>query len=833
MALAIATNNAALNAAASASSVNREMEQSMARLSSGKRINSASDDAAGVAISSRLSAEIRGTDQAIRNALDGQALIDTAEGAHSEIENILQRMREVSVQAANDTNNEQDRKNLQAEMTALVTEIDRIADTTTWAGENLMKDPSGTAFAFQVGAKTEGANQISVTINGLRAHELGLKADTLDLIHGVSDVAVSSTTKTLAASLSSTTEAVVAAISSTTIDTRATVDTTTNHPVFTIANEYQAYIDTTDNLGVVSLGSHNNSGLVDITLGPIDTTDGSSATRVEDMDLSTDAGINAAVDAINASRAVHGVFASVVPDGEPGEGQLVLEATGYDIDGTTAATSAFATTNLAEISFDLDPVNAVSDITMSPDGLLTFNQKIADITLGRDSGNDFAEIIVTTELDSEGNVNLTKAADDINAQRAITGVYATFTASENTGFLTLEATGYAMDGTTASSSAAPTVIGDITFSHQGKEYDDSYTTGGITQTGSVTTTVDGDITGDMFTPTAGISSMNLTLAGTDVSITGLAGDQSDADMQIIVNAIAASVGDHGYTAQVDAGKVKLTPPAHADGTVSNSSGTFTPTAGINSMTLTLGENGGTAISITGLLGDQSDADMQIIVDAITASVGDHGYTAQVDAGKVKLTPPTTADGAIADGMFTPTTSMFTSATGPNSMTLTLGKGAGTDVEITGLAGDQSDADLQIIVNAITASAGDHGYSAQVGTDDNAGKIVFTAPAAPTKDVDVTNAFNARASIEAIDGAIKEVNMQRSRLGAVSNRLSHTINNLTNISTNLSAAQGGIEDADFAHETTMLAKNQILQQASTAMLAQANASKQNVLSLLQG
>jgi flagellin len=86
MALAIATNTAALNAAASASSVNRDMETSMARLSTGKRINSASDDAAGVAISSRLSAEIRGTDQAIRNSLDGQALIDTAEGAHQEIE---------------------------------------------------------------------------------------------------------------------------------------------------------------------------------------------------------------------------------------------------------------------------------------------------------------------------------------------------------------------------------------------------------------------------------------------------------------------------------------------------------------------------------------------------------------------------------------------------------------------------------------------------------------------------------------------------------------------------------------------------------------------------
>jgi flagellin len=178
MALAIATNNAALNAAASASSVNRDMETSMARLSSGKRINSASDDAAGVAISSRLSAEIRGTDQAIRNSLDGQALIDTAEGAHKEIENILQRMREIAVQASNDTNNEQDRGNLQAEMNAMSKEIDRIAGTTTWAGANLMQDAGGTDFSFQVGTATGIQNQIKVNIDAMNSAGLGLDGGT-------------------------------------------------------------------------------------------------------------------------------------------------------------------------------------------------------------------------------------------------------------------------------------------------------------------------------------------------------------------------------------------------------------------------------------------------------------------------------------------------------------------------------------------------------------------------------------------------------------------------------------------------------------------------------
>ena len=182
MALAIATNNAALNAAASASSVNRDMETSMARLSTGKRINSASDDAAGVAISSRLSAEIRGTDQAIRNSLDGQALIDTAEGAHKEIENILQRMREVAVQSANDTNNGQDRANLQAEMEAMVTEIDRIAGTTTWAGANLMDASAGTTFSFQVGSATGAQNQIAVSIGSMNATGLGVGDGTASVV---------------------------------------------------------------------------------------------------------------------------------------------------------------------------------------------------------------------------------------------------------------------------------------------------------------------------------------------------------------------------------------------------------------------------------------------------------------------------------------------------------------------------------------------------------------------------------------------------------------------------------------------------------------------------
>ena len=124
MAISIATNSSALDAAAAAASVSASLETSVERLSTVKRINAATDDAAGVAIASRLTAEINGTKQAIRNALDGQALIDTAEGVHEEVENILQRMREIAIQNANDTNNSDDRLNLSKEMDALINDVE-------------------------------------------------------------------------------------------------------------------------------------------------------------------------------------------------------------------------------------------------------------------------------------------------------------------------------------------------------------------------------------------------------------------------------------------------------------------------------------------------------------------------------------------------------------------------------------------------------------------------------------------------------------------------------------------------------------------------------------
>ena len=161
--LSINTNVGALRAADSAYSVNKSMETSMQRLSSGKRINGAIDDAAGLQISQRMTAEIRGFHQAARNAADAQSLLATAEGAIAEQHNILQRLREIGVQAASGTNSAADRAALNTEAQALEAEISRIADDTTWAEIQIL-DGSVTSdqFTFHIGP--DGSDTITFTI---------------------------------------------------------------------------------------------------------------------------------------------------------------------------------------------------------------------------------------------------------------------------------------------------------------------------------------------------------------------------------------------------------------------------------------------------------------------------------------------------------------------------------------------------------------------------------------------------------------------------------------------------------------------------------------------
>ena len=171
--LSINTNMAALNASQSSYSANKSMEASMARLSSGKRINSGEDDAAGLFITKRMATEIQGLNMAVRNASDAQAYLQTTEGAMEEIHTILLRIRELAVQGSNGTYTAQDRQALRAEIHDLQVEIDRISDDTTWNNIGLLSGAASNGITFQIGA--DNTQTMTVSVANASTTALGLR----------------------------------------------------------------------------------------------------------------------------------------------------------------------------------------------------------------------------------------------------------------------------------------------------------------------------------------------------------------------------------------------------------------------------------------------------------------------------------------------------------------------------------------------------------------------------------------------------------------------------------------------------------------------------------
>ena len=310
MALSVNTNVGAMSAMSAASAVNNSMETSMERLSTGKRINAASDDAAGVAIASRLESEIRGTNQAVRNAMDAQALIDTAEGAHVEIVDLLQRMREVAVQAANDTNGSDDRTALTKEMTAMTAEINRIANVTTWAGKVLLDGASPDAskttetgnasFSFHIGSGTTAADKVAVNIGAMGGTALGIAGSALK-------------------------------------PTSATVVSETTSGTVTISADY----------GTITVAKYKDADTIKLNINGTEVSITSAATgdAYEDSELGTAAQLKAAIDAAN-------IAGLVVTDN--GDKTLTL-AVGGALDITTASK---ANTAISTIDNAIKTVNA-------------------------------------------------------------------------------------------------------------------------------------------------------------------------------------------------------------------------------------------------------------------------------------------------------------------------------------------------------------------------------------------------------------------------------------------------------------------------------------------
>lgn len=168
MAATINTNLISLNAQRNSAASQSTLATSMQRLSSGLRVNSAKDDAAGLAIAERMNAQSRGMNAAMRNANDGVSMAQTAEGALTKVSDMLQRMRELAVQAANDTNTDADRTSLDEEFGEMAKEIQRVIQGTTFNGKSIVGSDAGT-ITFQVGANTGDADKIDVGFTDMSA----------------------------------------------------------------------------------------------------------------------------------------------------------------------------------------------------------------------------------------------------------------------------------------------------------------------------------------------------------------------------------------------------------------------------------------------------------------------------------------------------------------------------------------------------------------------------------------------------------------------------------------------------------------------------------------
>lgn len=361
----INTNVLSLNAQRNLNTSQNDLGVALQRLSSGLRINSAKDDAAGLAISERFTAQVRGLNQAIRNANDGISLAQTAEGALAESSNILQRMRELSIQSANSTNAASDRAALQAEVNQLKSELDRIAGTTEFNGLKLL-DGTFTAQSFQVGAN---ANQIiNVTVAGATTSDLA--NNTVQAVNATVDQGSASTTDPAAALPANNTVATQTLSISGTLGS-STVAVTQGDSAFTIAAAISAEEASTgvtaDAQNSAILNGLSANGTVTLTLGSGGTTATISA-AVTTTDLS------ALATEVNNTSGTTGISATV-----NGGALTLTQADGKDIrienftHSTGSSTIVLSAVNASGAAADPETLTDGAADSAIATGFVTFN----------------------------------------------------------------------------------------------------------------------------------------------------------------------------------------------------------------------------------------------------------------------------------------------------------------------------------------------------------------------------------------------------------------------------------------------------------------------------
>jgi len=714
----INTNTKALVAQESMRVSNLSLSQAMERLSTGSKINSAKDDAAGLAITNRMTSQIRGMAKAINNTNDAISMSQTAEGALGNVGDILQRMRELSVQSATGTMNDSDRASLQLEVSQLKLQIDDIANKTN---HNNIKLLDGSARNITIQTGTKSGDTMKIGFDSVKTKDIGVGSK---------------------------------------------VNLSSVGGKFTAAGALDALTNSSLYLNGVAVGA---SLAVD---------DHASVANATTTSTGAESAI-AKVAAINKVSSLSGVYAQVVG---------------------TFVSGAAMTADASNVSSGTLTINGITTDTFS------------------------------TSLDT--SLTRKNVVTAINAKSGATGVVATDTGDDTLGVTLKAVDGRNIDltmnsGLTASTlgiaySAATTYIGsyslftldgrDINVSEKTNASSASATSGLVMGTYKADTAIFNTYARTVQSTTATIASTGMLTASTmvinGVQISGASSNDDAASYVTSSSTRAASAIAIAAAINKSAAQTGVTAKVNANIVRSNSDTAFTVLAGQSTAVLTVN---GTSITV-------NMQSVNGVVDSINTKSSATGVTASVWGSGVQLTA--------ADGR---NIVLNSSASAVN---FGLG-GVNVGDAATSSAGTVFYSSIALTSdNAFTVKAGAGGVSNLENLGFRQGTYGATESGMKINQIDISTASGSSQAIQAIDAAINTVSQAQAVSGAYNNRLDTVINNLTESSKNITASRSRILDTDYAVETTNLAKQQIIQQAATAMLAQANQSSQSILSLLK-
>ena len=726
MSLVVNTNVSSLTAQRALASANLLQNEAMTRLSTGSKINSASDDAAGLAIAQRMTGQINGLNMAVKNANDGIAMTKSIEGALVEVSDMLQRLRELSVQASNDTNTDVDRVAIQEEVDLLTAEITRVSTDTRYNGQTVL-DGSFASKQLQVGYHS--GESITMSVDSVASNVLGSfkvvgdrieaqlnngAGDYNNLTDAADDIIINgdSVSKTIDVIAEDSAKAVAAKINAVSGETGVKAEAKTYGLLY---SEYAT--DQTYSIRVQNKTTGNftisNSNVAD------------AVSKINAISGAT--GVTAQATDDNKIRLYSVDGSDIQVENESTNTALRVQTLGHD--GESSIPSQYwhraKADTAAGAGGQLGALNATTYTLVQRSTAQTYTFSLSATTTGEPTAANIQTAL--NNITGVSGFHVEDASDTTGQTNNSTDVKVTAT----------EAFG-AFDIYSGTDISASTAL--QTFDGVGKHIE------------IVTAHQPGDGVSRAYTITN-----DTTGATYAFSVTG--GADAAANATAFTTAINNVSGLSGWSAYAD--KTTAT-TMHIHGSADFGEWTLSVT-------------GGADVTVV----DVNDGDLNLFDVAMAAG------NASNDAATIQGT-------------------MSLSSSKSFSVT-------------------QSAEESGVVTDPLTATgsiANDNYFTTQSGA------LIAVS------SINLRSQAGASSALAVLDGAIEKISSMRSSLGAVENRLDHTVSNLMNISEKTEGARSRLEDADFAGESAKLAKAQVLKSAGVGMLAQANASSQLILQLLQ-